>query len=776
MLNKRFLLLILLPFSFASADEINTDQGDNIDPSLSAEKRENKPRSTDYFFSQCYLNVPPVVNEKNTLPMSQIPVNINADTIHGMNNILTFKGNVDLIQGIKTLQADQLTYYRDQQKATATGNINLVTGQVTLNAENVDTQLETEQTTLQTVDYQFHGKGGRGSAQRIYDNGLSVYELNTSTYSACPPEDNTWSLSSSTLYIDNEQGVASAYNAVLRVKDVPVFYLPYISYPISDQRKTGLLFPTYSLPNTNGFTITQPLYINIAENMDATITPVYMENRGTLLTAEYRYLFDIGAGKFAGEYLGDDRIQDDIRYLYHWEHELSLTKNWSFDAQYTSVSDDDYFTDIDTGYGEVTDSQLSQTAKLKYSKKNWESELEVRDFQILDANEDETSHKVLPKISWRSYTPINWKGLEFDWYSEVTHFDHSSSAIYTGTRIHLQPKLSLPLYYNSFFVNTELKYMASFYQQTIPETNLYDYDDLDETATRFIPSFKINSGINFERNFTFSNSEFKQTLVPQFQYLYVPYRDQSNIGIYDATEMEQDYYALFRDNRFSGYDRIADASLLTLGVSSSILDAQGQEKMRFAIGQNYYLSSSKTVIDDYDDSTDQSTINGSVIIADFDLNLNDEYFYHAGLEWDADENEIENANTALEKRWRYNTYAQLNYRYVKISDDDDDSLVNQLGSKFNWSINDQWTSFGSYYYDLEYLHPYESIIGLKYQSCCWSIGLTYNKYLYSMDTDTEDYQTETSYELNFELKGLGGAASGDGIESLFDYGRPFYLQ
>ncbi len=781
MLKNFPLLLLLLPFSHLSADEANTSptstKADNAQQSsnnaalLSGQISTNTPRSSAYFFAQCYRNVPPLITDSNSQPIEQVPINIRAKKIHAIADTLSYQGDVQLTQGIKYLAADELTYFKEEERATASGNVNFVSGEITLYSDSVEARLDSEQTTLQQADYQFHGQGGRGSAQRIYDNGADLYEFKASSYSACPPGDNTWSLDATTLYIDNEKGVGSAYNAVLKIKDVPVFYLPYITYPTSDKRRTGLLFPAYEYSDTNGSTVTQPLYLNIAENMDATLTPSYMENRGTLLAAEYRYLFDIGTGKLAAEYLDHDRIREQNRYLYHWNHRVNFARNWKFTSNYSKVSDDNYFTDIDTNYGSRSDNQLLQTAKLSLTEHNWNSELEVRDFQIL--GDGDTPHKVLPKLAFNAYQPLGWKSLQLDWYSEVSRFDHDNDDTYTGTRIHLQPKLSLPLYYDSLFVNTELKYMLSFYQQT-----LNSYSDLEESVSRYIPSFKINSGINFERDLTAFGSPYKQTLVPQIQYLYVPYRDQSTIGTYDTTRMQQDYYALFRDNRFSGYDRIADANQITLGISSSILNAQSQEKMRFAVGQNYYFTPSRTELLDDDDEAD--TASRSSLIAEFDVNFADNYFFHAGIEWDSDENEISSANSALEKRWLYNTYAQLNYRYVAVSNDgDEEDLVNQLGSKINWSINGQWSSFASYYYDLEYQHLYESMIGIKYQSCCWSISLSYDKHMSAyygdIDTIADDYESESSYEINFELKGLGGAGTGSN-ESLFNYGRPFYLQ
>ena len=740
----------------------------------------DQQRDTDLFFRQCYIQVPPVVDDPDTLPVEQQPINIDAQRLYAIPSQLVYEENVSLTQGDKNLSADKLTYYLEQERIIAEGNVNFNNGQVTLSADVIERQLSSNQTSLYQTDYQFHGRGGRGDADKVYDNGDDLYELNNSSYSACPPGDNTWSIDSTTLYIDNKAGKASAYNAILRVKDVPVFYLPYITYPISDKRKTGLLFPSFEFASSNGFTISQPLYLNLAENMDATITPTYMQNRGTLVSGQYRYLLDAGSGKMQAEYLADDNLRGGSRYLYHWDHRMSFANNWQFNADYNSVSDDYYFTDISTDYGTRSDNQLLQTANLKYSENNWNSELEVRNFQIL--GNGETPHAVLPKLAFNAYQPLKFRSLQLDWYSEISKFEHSDDDVYTGTRVHLEPKLSLPLYYNSLFVNTELKYMLSFYQQDLSSATKYGwYDDLSETANRYLPSFKIHSGVNFERSFSMSDGEYRQTLVPQIQYLYVPYQDQSAIGIYDSTPMQVDYYGLFRDNRFSGYDRIADANQMTFGISSSFINPQGKKKVRFAVGQNYYFSPSQTYIPDDNNDNALNTANRSSLISELDINFENDYFFHTGLAFDSDQGEFTSSNFTLEKRWTNNTFAQLNYRYYANPEDEPWNIkINQLGTKVNWAINSQWTSFLSYYYDLDYNHAYESIVGFKYQSCCWAISLSYDRYMEayygSENALKEDYKSEQSLKLNFELTGLGGVGFSSGNQSLFDYGRPFYLQ
>ncbi|MFT6926067.1 MAG: LPS-assembly protein [Psychromonas sp.] len=778
-------LLFFLPL-FAHSAEESVAEKESAQPYAVTNKTstlEQAPavqeNETELFFRQCYAQVPSIIADPNPLPIEQQPINIDAQKLYAVPSRLVYEEDVNLTQGDKNLSADKLTYYLEQERIIAEGNVNFNNGQVTLSADVIERQLADNKTSLYQTDYQFHGRGGRGDAVKVYDNGEGLYELNNSSYSACPPGDNTWSIDSTTLYIDNKADTATAYNAILKIKNVPVFYLPYITYPISDKRKTGLLFPSFEYTSTNGFTVNQPLYLNIAENMDATITPTYMQNRGTLLAAQYRYLFDVGSGTIQTEYLGDDKIREENRYLFHWDHNVNFANNWQFNADYNRVSDEYYFTDISTDYGTRSDNQLLQTANLKYVENNWNSELEVRSFQILD--DDNIPHELLPKLAFSAYQPLNYRGLQLDWYSEISKFAHSDSTVYTGTRVHLEPKLSLPLYYNSLFVNTELKYMLSYYQQDISDAT--KYDDLSETATRYLPSFKIHSGVNFERSFSMGDGEYKQTLVPQIQYLYVPYQDQSAIGIYDSTEMEVDYYGLFRDNRFSGYDRISDANQITFGVSSSFINPQGKKKVRFALGQNYYFTPSQTYVPDYDDDddNDENTASRSSLIGELDINFENDYFFHTGFAFDSDQGEFTSSNFTLEKRWSTNTFAQLNYRYYANQEDDDwDIKINQLGTKVNWSINSQWTSYASYYYDVDYNHAYESLVGVKYQSCCWAISLSYDRYMdsYYGDEDSikDDYESEQSLTLNFELTGLGGVGVSSASESLFDYGRPFYLQ
>lgn len=800
----KYLIFFITLFSqtiFAQQTVLNKKEKNNLasqknvtqhhdDKSFDPDQTIKSPRDKQYYFSQCYQAVPPVTTPSKTKSLDNIPVYINALKFSGASNHYIYKGDVDLVQGNKYLAADSLTYDKLTNLVKARGNVNFINGELTLYADSIESDLKTKKATFYNVDYQFHGRGGRGHAKRIYHNGKNVFELNSASYTTCPPNDTTWTLNASTFYIDKPEDLASAWNAVLKLKKIPVFYFPYISYPLSHKRKTGLLFPITGQSTINGLTYKQPIYLNIAPNMDATITPDYLQKRGTLLSTEFRYLFDIGTGTLAAEYLGNDKLRRDLtlkgnlinsnaRYLFHWTHNASFAQHWNFSAQYAKVSDDSYFNDIITPYGNRTDNQLLQTAQLSYRKTNWNSQVEVRDFQILGLGD--TPHKVLPKISFNAYKTLGWRSLEFDLYSEITKFVHDDPTIYQGTRIYVEPKLSLPLNFNSFFINSQFKYTMSYYQQTLPDVDKEPwYQDLTKRASRVLPALKIHSGINFERRLSAFNENYTQTLVPQFQYLYVPYRNQNAIGIYDTTTLFQDYYSLFRDNIYSGYDRIADADQFTLGLSTSIFDKHGTEKMRFVVAQNYYLKQGKVTLPE----TITQQISRSSIIGESDVNVGGAYFLHSGLEWDNDNNIIKKGNATIEKRWLHNTYAQLNYRYIYISDEQKKQqnlkgFVNQLGSRINWSINTQWSTYGDYYYDLEYNHTFERIIGVQYQSCCWSMNVSFDKHMlayFGNPGNLQDgYETENSIEYHFTLTGLAGVGASS-TKGIFNYGRPFYLQ
>ncbi|RJG39475.1 LPS assembly protein LptD [Motilimonas pumila] len=763
--------LVSLSFTLAPLAIVSADTTKSL---------EDKVTLADLPLTQrCYAHVPPV-KQGSTADPSSLPVIADADHVSGQNNTFVFTDNVNVKQDIKTLTADKITYNKDSQLAEAEGNVRFTDGQLTLSAQQVHANLQSSTAQAFDTDYQFHGKGGRGSSDELIVLDKQHYILNEASYTSCPPGDTTWKVSAKEFNIDNEDNIGTARHAKLYLKDIPIFYFPYFSYPLGNERKSGLLIPSVSSSSTDGFSYEQPIYWNIAPNYDATLNIKAMSDRGVLAKGEMRYLQPQFTGMLNAEYLPDDKIYGDDRYLLSWRHNSISTKNLRFNVDYAKVSDNYYLTDIDTPIGSQTDNQLLQTSKLSWVERYWNAEVEIRDFQVL--SDSSQPHIVMPKIAFEGYYPTNWYNLEADIYAEATRFDHKEHDVYTGSRYHFEPKIVLPLYTQAAFINTELTYLLTKYDQDIPSPYKETwYADLDESVTRSLPMFSIHGGLNFERNANFFDNRLTQTLVPQVKYLYVPYENQDGIGLYDTAPLQTDYYALFRDRSYSGLDRVADANQLTVGVSSSFFNQNFEERFRAAIGQVFYFTPSRVTLPSYTNVTDVSK---SALLAEIDVNYDKRWFYRGGVEFDTEKGDLKRGNSTIERRWAWNKLVQLNYRYIKSTEELEQQnikgIVNQVGSKVAWPINEQWSAIGSYYYDIDNSRKIEFLAGVKYEDCCWGVSLVYDQHMktgYGSIGDIDNnYKIEDSIKLQIELKGLANFGSGAKTrlsQGLFDYGRPF---
>jgi LPS-assembly protein len=233
-----------------------------------------------------------------------------------------------------------------------------------------------------------------------------------------------------------------------------------------------------------------------------------------------------------------------------------------------------------------------------------------------------------------------------------------------ATRVHLEPTISLPLSNDWASLNTEAKMMATHYQQK----NLDWYNnrygtDLEESVNRVLPQFKMDGKLIFERDMALLADGYTQTLEPRMQYLYVPYRNQSNIQNYDSAFLQSDYSGLFRDRTYGGLDRIASANQLTTGVTTRVYDDAAVERFNVSVGQIYYFTESRTGDDDINWEKDNKT--GSLVWAgDTYWRMTDRWGLRGGLQYDTRLDNIATSSAAIEYRRDEDRMVQLTYRYA----------------------------------------------------------------------------------------------------------------
>jgi len=782
-----FTTLYGVVFSLSAATTVINDDGSQttIDP-------ENEKFKQALLFKQCYPNVPPLKPTlKNDGKAEQVKLSSKRATLT-QNDRATFIGDVSFKQGNREMTAETATLFQQTSILTADGNIVLADTGSTIYGSSLRANIDTKDAEILEVDYQLNGQAANGEARKIYitKSGDNIL-MQRSTYTECPKGDESWVLRASSIDIDNVDESAEAYNAVLYVKDVPVFYLPYFTYPTTDKRRSGLLFPSIESSLDNGFTYSQPLYLNLAPNYDLTLVPTFMQERGLQLTNKFRYLVDGQSGKLNVEYLSNDKKTDSDRSLYHWSHKGNFNDNLSFESEYTNVSDNEYFDDLNASAGSRSDDTLLQTASFNYNTESTASELEVRDFQILNDYSATTPHKVMPKLAFDAYSYFEDSNIELSVFNEITNFSHSNTNMYSAVRTHIEPVLTLPYRRPQGFAVAEFKLPMTHYSQSFNQADngVVAYANgykgkLKDSVTRIIPTARLATGLNFERDTSWFGSNLTQTLEPQLQYLYVPYENQNDIGIYDSSNIQQDFLSLYRDRIYGSIDRIADTNQVTLGLTSRFFDEIGSERLRFALGHIYHIEDTKTTIND--DPSIENADSSDAIVSEVDFLIGRGFSFNNNVEFATNNNEVQRADAAMEYRFQSGQEVQLNYRYVantqsllQTSNTNLNSRINQVGSKFKLPINTQWEMGASYYYDMENSVTQDALVGIKYESCCWTLRLDYSYRLKNYDIHTEKTTYDSGPTLMFELKGLGGIGddiNNIGTSSLFKYGQPFQLR
>ncbi|EFN6912660.1 LPS assembly protein LptD [Escherichia coli O10] len=734
--------------------------------------------------SQCMLGVPSYDRPLVQGETNDLPVTINAD--HAKGNYpddAVFTGSVDIMQGNSRLQADEVQLHQKEapgqpepiRTVDALGNVHYDDNQVILKGPKGWANLNTKDTNVWEGDYQMVGRQGRGKADLMKQRGENRYTiLDNGSFTSCLPGSDTWSVVGSEIIHDREEQVAEIWNARFKVGPVPIFYSPYLQLPVGDKRRSGFLIPNAKYTTTNYFEFYLPYYWNIAPNMDATITPHYMHRRGNIMWEnEFRYLTQAGAGLMELDYLPSDKVYEDEhpedsnsrRWLFYWQHSGVMDQVWRFNIDYTKVSDPTYFNDFDNKYGSSTDGYATQKFSVGYAVQNFDATVSTKQFQVFDDNSG-NSYAAEPQLDV-NYYHNDLGPFDTRIYGQAVHFVNTNSNMPEATRLHLEPTINLPLSNNWGSLNTEAKLMATHYQQT----NLDWYNSnpqnnkLADSVNRVMPQFKVDGKMVFERDMEMLAPGYTQTLEPRAQYLYVPYRDQSDIYNYDSSLLQSDYSGLFRDRTYGGLDRIASANQVTTGVTTRVYDDAAVERFNISVGQIYYFTESRTGDDNITWENDDKT--GSLVWAgDTYWRISERWGLRGGIQYDTRLDNVATSNTSIEYRRDEDRLVQLNYRYASpeyiqatlpkyySTAEQYKNGISQVGAVASWPIADRWSIVGAYYYDTNANKQADSMLGVQYSSCCYAIRVGYERKLNGWDNDKQHAVYDNAIGFNIELRGL----------------------
>ncbi|KOR29770.1 hypothetical protein TI03_01470, partial [Achromatium sp. WMS1] len=532
----------------------------------------------------------------------------------------------------------------------------------------------------------------------------------------------------------------------LNIAGLPVFYTPYLSIPIDDRRKSGFLFPTIGISSRLGTDLRVPYYWNIDPQLDATITPRIMTQRGLIFGGEVRYLTNNNRGTLHGEVLLQDKQSTEdgnLRGQISFNHTGNLGFNWKSNIKLDTVSDSAYIEDFGGGSLQVTSvRQMERLGEIHRFGQNWHLLGRLQSFQTIDrtiAPEDQPYNR-LPQILFDIDMPFDAM-LQLKFQAENVYFQQNNKV--QGNRLAFRPTLTIPLrrtygHFQPSVTINQVNYWLT--NQSIDQpTQLYNT----------IPSFSLDTGLILERDINWFNTSMIQTLEPRLYYLYTPYYNQNKIPVFDSAEFDFSFLSLFRDNRFSGRDRIADANQITFALTTNFISSiTGRELLRTSVGQTFYFTDRRVQL--ATNSTEQE--GSSSIIGEITTHFDHNWSSRANILWDPHrDNDSQLRKAVLGVQYHTSTGHLLNLNYrLNESDIQDGTTFEDTELSFRWPVSSRWQFVSRWLYSLRYNQTTEAFTGFEYSSCCWRIrGLVRN-----FISDIEQ-KHNFSVMLQLELTGLG---------------------
>ncbi len=717
---------------------------------------------------QCLAQVPHFKGTPVTGDPNRLPVYVEADeaSVSGKTKA-TYRGNVQVRQGNRYLSAKEANFYQVggkadiQREVQVTGGFDYQDNLIQMLGKRATIGLGEQSADISDAWYQLVGRQGNGTAEQI-EVRPDYRLLRDATFSTCLPNEAAWSIVATEMRQYVKEEYAEMWNARFRIAGVPVFYTPYLQFPLGDRRRSGLLMPTYGHGGRDGYWYSQPFYWNIAPNMDATIWAKYMSQRGWQGVGEYRLLSPLGNTTLAGEYMKRDRdekfaYKDNSRHLLYLKHEANPVYDWRLRIDYTKVSDPTYFDDFQSQYGQSTDGYANQEVSLQYNQPNYNISLSALQFQIFDTAHN-TPYKTLPRLDYNYYMDSLTPWLDFHWYSQVVHFKNDDKNLPSVWRAFGQPTFTVPLsnrYGSVKFENSLL--LTRYWQKAGKGDNALP---VKSTVNRVMPQFKVDVSTLLAKDYA---NGITQTIEPSVGYLYRPYRDQSDIGGKFGYDSSSDY---------NGIDRILSANQLRAGLTSRFYDNTGVERFNAGLEQTYYLADARAVANEVKatkGSTDWKAFANYAINNEWNLAMD----YH----FDAEYKRASSANVAVQYRPEPDHLVQLAYRYINRNElPGYNKDIKQLGLTAAWTVGNHWALVGKYYHDFALKKPVDQFFGLQYSNCCWTVSLGVNRYV---EQRADQQPNEVLYDHNIGIRvELGGFNNTHktGVDRLLEQGKIPYTQ
>jgi LPS-assembly protein len=722
------------------------------------------------------------------------PIDLIGDTIvYGADGDGTLTGHVTVRQGDRVMKSDDAEYEATGGRVQVQGKVDYKDPLIHVTGDHARYS-GSGGATFRDAQFELLQRDAHGSAQLVDLTPAGILRLQDVTFSTCPTTAETWQIRAGTLTLDNGQHTGVARDASVAFKDVPILYLPWLSFPLDDERKTGFLFPSFGSNSRSGFELSTPWYWNIAPSEDLVLTPTYYTRRGIDLGGDARYLTDTQRGELVWDLLPYDAqavgegLPHSDRSFVHLTQTTALPDDFRLDIDAANVGDPLYFQDFSQSPEGTSVAYLQRSAELSYRDENWRLSGQFEQYQTLDSIEQlldptQRPYARVPQIVADSNFVLGPGGiLHYGFDSQVTNFDRDIGV--TGWRMDLRPQASINFEGPGYFVRPGIAY--EFTQYELNNTGVGE----SRTPSRALPTASLDTGLVFDRP-TGKDGRDTLTLEPRMLYVYTPYRNQDQLPLFDTGLPDLNIVELFRTNRFVGLDRVGDANQVTTAVTSRLLQTStGQQFLSATLGQIYYFQPPRVQI-----PLEPTTGLRSDLVAEVALTAYKSWSVNLGEQWNPQSSNTD--WTIIELQFKPASDAVLNvaYRFQRDTPAEQQAQVQAVSAAYGqiyaselaqgltptqaqlrataltqlyltpnsldqvefstaWPILRNWSAYGRVVYALDQHQMLERFAGFEYRGCCWGLRILARRAL-SNSTGRQD----TGIFVQLELNGLASVGS-----------------
>lgn len=720
------------------------------------------------------------------------------------NELYTFTGGVDMARADQRLLGDYVLHDKISHTLNAHGNVIYREAGTTVGADTLFMKLDTNEGKLRNAQYIFEEVPARGKAETTYFDGKKHSRHIKATFTTCRPGNDDWMMHASRLRVDKDTGRGVATNAWLEFKGVPFFYTPWISFATDKRRQSGFLAPNFGLSSSMGFGFAMPYYWNIAPNYDATLYPRYSAKHGIVMGGEFRYMQPGAAGTFMGQVIPDDKptsvtsskeaqtdktVLPTTRGYASFSDDRTLFPHLGSSVRMNYVSDNRYFADMwNTMYNHnfINRAYLTSSATTTYSdtfgSNSVMSTLTAYNYQVLVDNLPESSkpYRVLPSLVTTFSRPVGFANGNFVLSTELANYDHSARPIVKKANI--KPSISFPWKESWGFLVPKFSVQHTEYWV---DNSVAVTPSPVTSANRTTPIVSVDGGLQFERTTSLFGKTYAHTLEPRLFYLYVPYQNQDDLPNVTSALYDFTFQSLFRENRFSGTDRMGDANQVSTALTSRLVDeSTGREKLRLSVGKIFdlfgdpkvSLLSGGAALDPITQAlysgANANNVNRKDIIAEASVAVTDSIKITPLVLWNYIDNRHDRFQTTMHYNAGNNRLLNVGYRYRR-------DLVDNSDVSWSWPISKEWSVVGRWQYAWQAKTTLESFVGVQRETCCWKLGIIARQYMTNValagtgsTASVADSPMTQGVFLSLELKGF--ANIGDSIGHFLNYSIPGY--